>query len=130
MDRRKAGYLGRHSTTAGVVTPPPPEAPNDQQHASARVLCDPRPAQHSTGRVKHRGVRKRKLRGPSSPWSLKQRTVALHLPEGQGCTLAGTGGSAQRLHDWAASRSLALGQQTINTPQLSSLSCWRWSCNL
>lgn len=46
QEKSRLSGEGRHSTTAGVMTLPPP---SDRQHASARAVCDPQPAQHRWG---------------------------------------------------------------------------------
>lgn len=122
-----------HSTMAGVVTPgthrTPPVTGSMPQHGLCMTLCQHRCCTARWGEAwRHWGEETLRLFITLEPRA--ENRVTLRLPVGQGCALASTEGLPQHLHDWAASRSLALRQETINTPQLSSLSCWLWSCNL
>lgn len=64
----------------------------------------------------------------TSPWS-QSRGQLFCVCLWVRTALASKGGLEWHLRVWAASRSLGLRQKTINTPQLSSLSCWLWSAN-
>lgn len=128
-DRRGAGSP-RRGSTAPRLGADLQDLLSDWQHTSARAVHGPsqqrgytarwdeawRPWGQQTEAVPHPGAQSR---GQSFCICLWVRTA-----------LASTGGLGWHLHVWAASRSLGLRQETINTPQLSSLSCWLWSCKL